>query len=133
MVHYRIYTVGEDGHFTGPPQEVECADDKEAVATAMQMKNGLDMEIWDHKRFVVRLTVDQRVTAAAAMWPSASQFSIRVADRIGAALGKRGAFRFGPLVRSCPRLGAALLFSHFASLSSKWKTPTDHPTQGYLR
>ena len=23
----------------------------------MQLKNGLDMEIWDHKRFVVRLTV----------------------------------------------------------------------------
>jgi hypothetical protein len=57
MVFYRIYTVSEDGQFTGPPHEVECADDKEAVAVAMQMKNGLDMEIWDHKRFVVRLTV----------------------------------------------------------------------------
>ena len=42
---------------TGPPQEVECADDREVVATAMQMKNGLDMEIWDHKRFVIRLSV----------------------------------------------------------------------------
>jgi hypothetical protein len=31
-------------HFTGPPQEVECADDHEAIATAMQM-NCLDMEI----------------------------------------------------------------------------------------
>ena len=29
MVHYRIYAVGKDGHFTGPPEEVECADDKE--------------------------------------------------------------------------------------------------------
>jgi hypothetical protein len=54
---YRIYTVGEDGHFTGPPHEVDCSDDKEAVAVAMQLKNGLDLEIWDHKRFVVRLTV----------------------------------------------------------------------------
>jgi hypothetical protein len=55
---YRIYTVSEDGHhFTGPPHEVDCADDKEAVAVAMQMKHGLDMEIWDHKRFVLRLTV----------------------------------------------------------------------------
>jgi hypothetical protein len=52
MVHYRIYTVGQDGHFTGPPEEVECADDKEVVAVAMQLKNGLDLEIWDHKRFV---------------------------------------------------------------------------------
>jgi hypothetical protein len=57
MVNYRIYTVGKDGHFTGPPQEVECADDNEAVATAMQMKNGLDMEIWDFKRFVTRLRI----------------------------------------------------------------------------
>jgi hypothetical protein len=57
MIRYRICTVGKDGHFTGPPQEVECADDREVVATAMQMKNGLDMEIWDHKRFVIRLSV----------------------------------------------------------------------------
>ena len=56
MVHYRIYTVTKDGHFTGPPEEVECVDDKEVVATAMQMRNGLDMEIWDHKRFVIRLS-----------------------------------------------------------------------------
>jgi hypothetical protein len=38
MVHYRIYTVGKDGHFTGPPEEVECADDNEVAATAMQMR-----------------------------------------------------------------------------------------------
>ena len=57
MVVYRIYTVGKEGHFNGPPKELECADDKEVVAVAMQMKNGLDLEIWDHKRFVVRLAV----------------------------------------------------------------------------
>jgi hypothetical protein len=56
MVHYRIYTVAKDRHFTGPPEEVECADDNEVVATAMQMRNGLDLEIWDHKRFVIRLS-----------------------------------------------------------------------------
>ena len=55
MINYRIFTVGKDGYFTGPPKEVECANDTEVVAIAMQMKNGL--EIWDHKRFVVRLTV----------------------------------------------------------------------------
>ena len=57
MPFYRIYTIAKDGHFNGPPEEVECADDKEVVAAAIQMKNGLDMEIWDHKRFVIRLTV----------------------------------------------------------------------------
>ena len=55
MVHYRIYTIGKDGHFTGLPQEVECADNRKVVATAIEMKDGLDMEIWDHKRFVARL------------------------------------------------------------------------------
>src|SRR4029077_10220526 len=35
-----ICTVGKDGHFTGPAEEVERADDKEAVAVAMQLKNG---------------------------------------------------------------------------------------------
>jgi hypothetical protein len=62
MIRYRIYTVGTDGHFAGPPKEVECANDKEAIAAALQMKNGLDMEIWDYKRFVIRLTV-RRCTA----------------------------------------------------------------------
>jgi hypothetical protein len=63
MVHYRIYTVGKDGHFGGPPEEMECADDREVVATAMQMRNGLDMEIWDHKRFVIRLMVSAQRSA----------------------------------------------------------------------
>ena len=43
--------------FYRPPQEVECADNREVIATAMEMKDGLDMEIWDHKRFVIRLTL----------------------------------------------------------------------------
>jgi hypothetical protein len=34
---------------------VECADDQEAVETAMQKVDGLDVEIWDQKRFVARL------------------------------------------------------------------------------
>jgi hypothetical protein len=44
--------VGKDGHFQGRPEEVECFDDREVIATALQMQNGLDLEIWDHKRFV---------------------------------------------------------------------------------
>ena len=30
--------------------------DWEVIATALQMQNGLDLEIWDHKRFIIRLT-----------------------------------------------------------------------------
>jgi len=54
-ISYRIYTIGRGGHFLGAPDVVECADDKEAVEKAMQLAGGLDVEIWDHKRFVTPL------------------------------------------------------------------------------
>jgi hypothetical protein len=50
MPTYRIFTVGRDQHFSGMPEIVECVDDNEAVDT-----NGLDLEIWDHKRRVARI------------------------------------------------------------------------------
>jgi hypothetical protein len=37
------------------PEIVECVDDNEAVDKAMQLMNGLDVEIWDHERMVTRL------------------------------------------------------------------------------
>jgi hypothetical protein len=55
MATYRIFTVGVDQHFSGMPKIVECVDDNEAVDKAMQLANGLDLEIWDAKRMVVRL------------------------------------------------------------------------------
>jgi PII-like signaling protein len=55
MSTYRIFTVGRDQHFSGMPVIVECVDDKEAVDKAMQLANGRDLEIWDHKRMVARL------------------------------------------------------------------------------
>ncbi len=51
---YRIYTIGRGGHFLGAAEVVECADDKEAIDKATQ-PDGLDVEIWDHKRFVGRV------------------------------------------------------------------------------
>jgi len=55
MPKYRIFTVGHDQHFVGVPEIVECVDDNEAVDKAMQLMNGLDVEIWDHERMVTRL------------------------------------------------------------------------------
>jgi hypothetical protein len=55
MPKYRIFTVGRDQHFSGMPKIVECVDDNDAVDQAMQLANGLDLEIWDHKRMVARL------------------------------------------------------------------------------
>lgn len=39
----------------GAPEAMECADDKEVAEKAMRAADGLDVEIWDHKRFVARL------------------------------------------------------------------------------
>jgi len=51
---YRIHVVGRDGHPLRT-EVVECADDKEALDKAIQIANGHDVEIWDHKRFVARI------------------------------------------------------------------------------
>jgi hypothetical protein len=55
MPIYRIYTTGPDGYLFVILKVAECADDKEAVAKAIQLANDRDVEIWDHKRFVARL------------------------------------------------------------------------------
>jgi hypothetical protein len=57
MITYRIYTIGPDGHFLRI-EVAEFADDKEVVEKALAEANGHDIEIWDQKRFVVRLPGD---------------------------------------------------------------------------
>ena len=52
---YRVYMVGRDGRFLGPAKELECTDDEAIVAKAMRMGSGVDLEIWDDTRLVVRL------------------------------------------------------------------------------
>ena len=52
---YRIYTIGSDGKFAGVPKLIECSDDEEAVAKAMQVVDGHDVEIWEAMRLVARL------------------------------------------------------------------------------
>jgi hypothetical protein len=54
-ISYRVYIIGRGGHLLGEPDVVECANDKEAVEKAVQLSAGLDVEIWDYKRFVARL------------------------------------------------------------------------------
>jgi hypothetical protein len=54
-ISYRVYVIDRGSHFLGASEVVECADDKEAVEKAVQLSAGLDVEIWDHKRFVARL------------------------------------------------------------------------------
>ena len=60
MITYRIYTIGPDGRFANI-EVAACADDKEVVEKALALANGRAIEIWDHKRFVVRLPGDAAV------------------------------------------------------------------------
>ena len=54
-MRYGVFTVGHDGHFAGPPIEVEGGNDREILAYAKKLANEFGLEIWDHKRFVARM------------------------------------------------------------------------------
>jgi hypothetical protein len=54
MTHYRLYSVGRDGHYLGPAQIIECADDEEACRKASQFVNGCEVELWEGARFITR-------------------------------------------------------------------------------
>ena len=59
MPHYRVYFVADDGHISGPPQVIECADEQEAIGKAAQAANGKVVELWDGKRLIVRFPKDE--------------------------------------------------------------------------
>jgi hypothetical protein len=54
MPEYRIYTLGFDGHAVNA-EDIECADDREAIKKAQQTVNGRDAELWELGRFMGRL------------------------------------------------------------------------------
>lgn len=39
----------------GPPKILQCGSDEEAIALASTLIDGLDMEIWQRARVVIRL------------------------------------------------------------------------------
>jgi hypothetical protein len=53
VLHYRIYFVGADGHFTDAA-EVTCGDDEQAVETAEGIARGKRVELWSgHRRVAI--------------------------------------------------------------------------------
>jgi hypothetical protein len=64
MPQFRIFTVGPDGHFSGPARVVECADDKQAIRQARQFVDGLDVEVWESGRFITLLSNKPRAQGA---------------------------------------------------------------------
>jgi hypothetical protein len=54
MSDYRVYVIGNDGHFVSAIQ-LDCADDNAAIESAKQFVNGHDVELWQRDRIVAKL------------------------------------------------------------------------------
>jgi hypothetical protein len=54
MPDYRIFLLTKDGRVAGPSASVTRAADREAVEKAQEIAAGLDFEIWDGPRIVIR-------------------------------------------------------------------------------
>ena len=54
MPAYRIYTIGRYGH-SSSAEDIECADDQEAIQKAQQAVSVCDVELWERRRFIARL------------------------------------------------------------------------------
>ena len=55
MPAYRLFKLRDADHIVGASTMVECHSDAEVIAKAKAMLDGLDIEIWDGPRLVVRL------------------------------------------------------------------------------
>ena len=54
MPYYRVYIIGQDGHFEGAIS-LDCRDDTTAVESAKQLVNGHNVELWQQSRLVTKL------------------------------------------------------------------------------
>jgi hypothetical protein len=52
---YRVYFIGRDGHFLRAI-DIQVASDQDAIARALELREGHEVEVWEHTRFVRRLT-----------------------------------------------------------------------------
>jgi len=57
MPAYRTYIIGRADHFWGA-EDIECADDQAAMQKVQQTMDGRDVELWERRRFIVRLSSD---------------------------------------------------------------------------
>ena len=54
MSYYRVYVIGQDGHFI-EAINLHCANDGAAIECAKQLVEGYDIELWQEKRMVTTL------------------------------------------------------------------------------
>ena len=53
MQEYRVYLIGEDGHFF-KSIDLSCADDGAAIESAKKLIDGHDIELWQLDRMIAR-------------------------------------------------------------------------------
>ncbi len=54
MTFYRVYFIGNDGHFVSVI-ELDCPNDNAAIESARQFINGHDIELWQEDRKIAKL------------------------------------------------------------------------------
>jgi hypothetical protein len=57
MPWYRTYVIGRADHFWGA-EDIESVDDQEAIQKVRKTMDGRDVELWERRRFIVRLSTD---------------------------------------------------------------------------
>lgn len=55
MSDYRAYFVETNGQLAGSKELLDCDTDATAIASAIKLLDGKDIEIWDGLRKIVRL------------------------------------------------------------------------------
>jgi hypothetical protein len=64
MTDYRVYVVGNDGHFVRAIQ-LDCADDNAAIESAKQFIDGFGVELWQRDRRIAGLGTHAEIRAAS--------------------------------------------------------------------
>jgi hypothetical protein len=60
MREYRLYSlVSGTNHIKGVPAILVCENDTKAIQEARERLNGLDLEVWDGARRVIRIESQQ--------------------------------------------------------------------------
>jgi hypothetical protein len=52
---YRLFRMLDERQILGPPTDMECAGDDDAISRARQLLDGHDLEVWQRERFITRL------------------------------------------------------------------------------
>jgi hypothetical protein len=52
---YRVFVMLDARQILGPPTDMECDSDDDAVSRARQLLDGHDLELWQRERFITRL------------------------------------------------------------------------------